>query len=276
MTQSAGFLTEMRKPLDAAGTRTIARKVTHAIARTKPLRGLYPRRSRISGTTTNGTTIATAIAPKKRSVAASPSMDGRTADRTRRFCTTPLTPHHPSSGRERHETRGDRRGGDGPWRRGAGGPARSRRPDAGPQDRVRRPRPRTDPLVSRQARREEADHPGAGGRGARTDSRDRRPPGRLSRCGLRDRGGLRGPGAEEEGLPGTRRRGAGEGDPRVEHVRVADHADGERHEATAKGRRDAFLQPADAHGARRGHPRRHDERRDPPGSSRSREVVRQD
>src|SRR5947199_8490220 len=59
---STGLVIENRYPTAAAGTRTIARNEAQTIARTNPLRGLYPRRSRSSGTTRNGTRTATMVA----------------------------------------------------------------------------------------------------------------------------------------------------------------------------------------------------------------------
>src|SRR5712691_682210 len=164
--------------------------------------------------------------------------------------------------RRRIADRGHRRGGDGPRSRGAGGPAWPRRPSAGHQDGIYRARDGTDSVVSRQARREKADYAGPGGRSPGPNSCDPRAERSLPRRGLRDRGGLRGPGAQTESLPRTRSGRAAEDDPRVEHVRVADHGHGLCDEATEEGRWDAFLQPAHADAARRGHPSRHDERRD--------------
>src|SRR5437867_12852480 len=59
---STGLVIENRYPTAAAGTRTIARNEAQTIARTNALRGLYPRRSRSSGTTRNGTRTATMVA----------------------------------------------------------------------------------------------------------------------------------------------------------------------------------------------------------------------
>src|SRR2546429_7567956 len=59
---STGLVIENRYPTAAAGTRTIVRNEAQTIERTNALRGLYPRRSRSSGTTRNGTRTATMVA----------------------------------------------------------------------------------------------------------------------------------------------------------------------------------------------------------------------
>src|SRR5256884_9857390 len=57
-----GWVIENRSPPAAAGTRTVVRNEAQTIERTNALRGLYPRRSRSSGTTRNGTRTATMVA----------------------------------------------------------------------------------------------------------------------------------------------------------------------------------------------------------------------
>src|SRR5712691_1418544 len=208
---STGLVIEKTYPTAAAGTRTMARNEAHTIPRTNALRGLYPRRSRSSGTTRNGTMTATMVAPmitasRQRSMVVLFSMNQAAHKRFLRVAHhifNAVWPIHRGE-RRRIADRGHRSGRDGPWSRGAGGPPRPRRPSSRHQDGVHRPRDGTDPLVPRQARREEADHAGTGGRSPWPNSCDPRAAGSMSRRGLRDRGGLRGPGAEEESLPRAR------------------------------------------------------------------------
>src|SRR3989442_8151180 len=73
-TQSATFVTENRKPVAAAGIKTIARNKAHTTPRTSARLGLYPSRSRISGTTANGTRIAANVAATIQTVVAVSAM----------------------------------------------------------------------------------------------------------------------------------------------------------------------------------------------------------
>src|SRR5256712_10561326 len=73
-TQSATFATENRKPVAAAGTKTIARNKVHTTPRTNARLGLYPSRWRISGTTTNGTRIGANVAATIQTVVAVSAM----------------------------------------------------------------------------------------------------------------------------------------------------------------------------------------------------------
>src|SRR2546428_87552 len=73
-TQSATFATENRKPVAAAGTKTIARNKVHTTPRTNGRLGLCPRRSKISGTTTNGRRIAAKVAATIQTVVAVSAM----------------------------------------------------------------------------------------------------------------------------------------------------------------------------------------------------------
>src|SRR5207245_10774883 len=63
-TQSATFVTENRKPVAAAGTKTIAKNKVHTTPRTNARLGLCPSSAKISGTTTNGRRIAAKVATK--------------------------------------------------------------------------------------------------------------------------------------------------------------------------------------------------------------------
>src|SRR2546422_3893096 len=73
-TQSATFATENRKPVAAAGTKTIARNKVHTTPRTNARLGLCPSRSKISGTTTNGRRIAAKVAATIQTVVAVSAM----------------------------------------------------------------------------------------------------------------------------------------------------------------------------------------------------------
>src|SRR5713101_6509516 len=170
--QSTGLVMVNTYPTTAAGTRTMAKNDAQTIPRTNALRGLYPRRSRSSGTTRNGTMTATMVAPmmrasRHRSMVVLFSITAAAHKRFLRVAHHIFNAVWPIHRRERRRiaNRGHRRGGDGPRSRGAGGPARPRRPSAGHQDGIHRPRDGTDPLVPRQARREEANHAATSGRG---------------------------------------------------------------------------------------------------------------
>src|SRR5712692_546397 len=141
--QSTGLVMVDRYPTAAAGTRTMARNEAQTIPRTNALLGLYPRRSRSSGTTRNGKMTATMVAPmmrasRQRSIVVLFSIPPVSH---KRF---PRAAHHifnavwPIQRRERLgiADRGHRRGGNGPRGRGAGGSPRPRRPFAGCQDGV--------------------------------------------------------------------------------------------------------------------------------------------
>ena len=131
-------------------------------------------------------------------------------------------------------------------------------------------------MVPRQARREEPDPARAEGRGARPHPSYDRPRPSDPRRGDRDRSHLRRSGPEEACVPRTRSRGSEGRDPCVEHIRLADYQHGAGHEASPQGRRDALLQPADAHAVGRSDPGRHDGRRDLGGGRRSGEVPGKD
>src|SRR5256886_8955133 len=73
-TQSTTFATENRKPVAAAGTKTIARNKVHTTPRTNARLGLCPSRSKISGTTTNGRRIAAKVAATIQTVVAVSAM----------------------------------------------------------------------------------------------------------------------------------------------------------------------------------------------------------
>ncbi len=105
------------------------------------------------------------------------------------------------------------------------------------------------------------DDRGEEGRDPRPDHADRRP-GRPGRLRLRDRGGLRGPGAQGPGV----RRGAARREPRraarLEHLDAADHRALRRRRPARGLRRHALLLAGRQDAARRDHPRREDLRRD--------------
>src|SRR5438309_2991925 len=73
-TQSTTFATENRKPVAAAGTKTIARNKVHTTPRTNARLGLCRSRSRIAGTTTNGRRIAAKVAATIQTVVAVSAM----------------------------------------------------------------------------------------------------------------------------------------------------------------------------------------------------------
>src|SRR2546428_10104807 len=73
-TQSATFVTEKRNPVAAAGTNTIGRNKAQTTPRTNARLGLCPSRSKTSGTTTNGTTIAAMVAATIQTVVAVSAM----------------------------------------------------------------------------------------------------------------------------------------------------------------------------------------------------------
>src|SRR5438445_434239 len=73
-TQSATFATENRKPVAAAGTKTIARNKVHTTPRTNARLGLCPSRSKISGTTTTARRIAAKVSATIQRAVAVPGM----------------------------------------------------------------------------------------------------------------------------------------------------------------------------------------------------------
>src|SRR5438445_3269500 len=155
-TQSATFVTENRKPVAAAGTKTIARNKVHTKPRTNARLGLCPSRSKISGTTTNGRRIAAKVAATIQTVVAVSAMAFRATASNRQKVSVglPSPDHVLSSARAirpaeaaAHENRGHWGWGDGPRHCGARGAPRPRSQDAGHQAGLHRPRDGTDPLV---------------------------------------------------------------------------------------------------------------------------------